>query len=73
MAPRARTLLDQIRTLPPRDFIRPHKILHKLKKDDFYWEGTREWLTERFIDAQNRRRPGRYVPRQMAKNFYRPT
>jgi hypothetical protein len=67
---RARTLLDHIAEVPPREFRRIPLTLGKLKKDDFYWEGTRDWIEDRFIGAHNRRRPGRYIPRQMAKNFY---
>ena len=48
---------------------REPEIQHGESRRRAIMEGTQEYLAEKFIDAQSKRRPGRYRPRQMARNF----
>ncbi len=48
---------------------REPEIQHGESRRRAIMEGTQEYLAEKFIDAQSKRRPGRHRPRQMARNF----
>jgi len=43
----------------------------KFLKDDQFSKGVRDYLAQKYVLDQIRKREGRYEPRQIAKNFFR--
>ena len=67
---RAHTLVDVAEYFTP-DQTPVRKTRGKLRKDGYGWLSVKEYLEDKYLDAQISKRKARYEPSQIVRNFKR--